>query len=69
MNQYRAVSGDRLDIIVFKAYGRIDVDIMAKVMDANEHLLVSAQLSAGDIVNLPDIQIVQTESYAQALWS
>lgn len=69
MNQYRAHDGDRLDTIVYKAYGSISVDVMAAVMDANEHLLMSVQLSAGDIVNLPDIQIVQTESYAQALWS
>ncbi|DAB30688.1 MAG TPA: phage tail protein [Sulfurimonas sp. UBA12504] len=68
MNQYRAVDGDRLDIIVFKAYGSVDVNVMAAVMDANEHLLKNAKLSAGDMVYLPEIEIKQDESLAKALW-
>lgn len=69
MKQYRAVDGDRLDIIVYKVYGTIAVDVMELVIDANNHLLASARLSSGDIVNLPDVTINQSESKAQALWS
>ncbi|WP_456390577.1 tail protein X [Hydrogenimonas sp.] len=68
MNQYRAIEGDRLDIIVFKAYGRIDAHIMDAVMEANPHLLDKTVLSVGDIVYLPEIKTVQSESTAKALW-
>lgn len=68
MNTYRAADGERLDTIVYKAYGSIDVDVMVAVMDVNEHLLSSVKLSAGDIVYLPDIEITQQDSVSQALW-
>ena len=68
MNQYRTIDGDRLDIIVFKAYGSIDAHIMDAVMDANPHLLDKTVLSAGYIVYLPEIETVQPESTTKALW-
>ena len=69
MKQYRAVDGGRLDTIVYKVYGSIAIDVMSRVIDANSHLLSNARLSAGDIVNLPEIMITQEESQAKALWS
>ncbi len=69
MNQYRAVDGDRLDVIVFKAYGSIDNEIFAAVLDANEHLLDCTTLRAGDIVYLPEIEAKTQEQKTEALWS
>jgi len=69
MNEYRAIDGDRLDIIMFKAYGSIDKDITEAVLDANEHLLSSSVLKAGDVVYLPEIQTAQNEITTKALWS
>lgn len=68
MNQYRAADGDRLDIIIFKAYGSIDANVMDAVMEENEHLLVASKLTAGDVVFLPEVQIQQSESEVKALW-
>ncbi|MEN4053767.1 tail protein X [Sulfurimonas sp. NWX79] len=69
MNQYRAVDGDRLDIIVFKAYGSIDAVVFDAVLDANEHLLNSSVLKAGDIVYLPEVARSVDEKKTEALWS
>ena len=69
MNQYRAVEGDRLDIIVFKAYGSIDAVVFDAVLDANEHLLESSVLKAGDIVYLPEVVRSVDEKKTEALWS
>jgi phage tail protein X len=68
MNQYRAKDGDRLDVIIFKAYGNIDADVTAAVLDENEHLLSAAVLKAGDIVYLPEINESYIESQSKALW-
>ena len=68
MNQYRAKDGDRLDIIMFKAYGSIDKTVTEAVLDANEHLLSSSLLKAGDIVYLPEIQTTQKKTTTKALW-
>ena len=68
MNQYRTKDGDRLDIIVFKAYGSVDTEIMDVVLDANEHLLSSAILPANSIVYLPEIITTQNTSTSKALW-
>jgi len=69
MNQYRAKDGDRLDIIMFKAYGSVDKKVTEAVLDANEHLLSASILKAGDIVYLPEIQTTQDETKTKALWS
>ena len=68
MNQYRTNEGDRLDIIVFKAYGSVDAEIMDAVLDANPNLLNSATLPANSIVYLPEIQTTQVASTSKALW-
>jgi phage tail protein X len=68
MNQYRAKDGDRLDNIIFKAYGSIDADVTATVLDANEHLLGAAVLKAGDVVYLPEISKNDTVAQSKALW-
>jgi len=68
MNQYRTKEGDRLDIIVFKAYGSVDVEIMNAVLAENEHLLASAKLPANSIVYLPEITTSQSTSSSKALW-
>jgi len=68
MNQYMAKDGDRLDIIIFKAYRSLDKDVVEKVLDANEHLLDSSILQAGDIVYLPEIEQTIQQSTTEALW-
>lgn len=69
MTQYRPQEGERLDTIVFKAYGSIDAEVMVSVMDANEQLLDRTILRAGDIVYLPDIEKSAAVSESKALWS
>jgi len=64
-----AIDGDRLDIIVFKAYGNIDTVVFDAVLDANEHLLKRSVLKAGDIVYLPEIVQLANEKKIPALWS
>jgi len=68
MKQYRVVEGDRLDTIVFKAYGSNDAEIIDTVMEENEHLLKDAVLSAGDVISLPEIETKATEFQSKALW-
>lgn len=68
MNQYRTKEGDRLDIIVFKAYGSIDTEIMDAVLQENEHLLASAKLPANSIAYLPEITTSKNRSTSKALW-
>jgi phage tail protein X len=68
MNRYIAADGERLDSIVFKAYGSVDPYVMEAVMEENEHLLASTVLNAGDPVYLPDVEIKQEESTTKALW-
>ncbi len=69
MNKYMAVEGDRLDIIVFKAYGSIDAVVFDAVLDANEHLIKNSVLHAGDTVYLPEVTRTQEEKKTEALWS
>jgi len=69
MKQYRAVEGDRLDIVVFEAYGSINAAVFEAVLDANEHLLGSSVLKAGDIVYLPEVVQSVDEKKTEALWS
>jgi phage tail protein X len=68
MKSYMAKDGDRLDVIIFKAYGNNDADVTATVLDANEHLLNTNSLKAGDIVYLPEIEQKTSENPSKALW-
>jgi len=73
MNQYRVQEGDRLDMIVFRAYQSIDADVMDAVMDENKHLLSSSILKSGDVIFLPEVKVEQTEGIdnittSKALW-
>ncbi len=63
---YTASDGDRLDIIVFKAYE--DLTPMPLVLEANPHLLEREELSAGDIVSLPDWSPPKAKEESQKLW-
>lgn len=63
MRKYIAKDDDRLDTIVYKYYGTLDV--FAEVLSVNSHL--DAILNAGDIVYLPEITI-QADNKANALW-
>jgi phage tail protein X len=68
MKIYMAKDGDRIDVIIFKAYGNNDADVTAAVLDANEHLLDANRLKAGDIVYLPEIQQSKSEDQTKVLW-
>jgi len=68
MKLYRAVEGDRLDIIAFKAYGSVEPNVMAALLEENEHLLENSIIDVGEIVNLPDVETKEAESSVKALW-
>jgi len=68
MTQYRPQEGERLDTIVFKAYGSVDAKVMDAVMEENTHLLDRTVLASGDVVFLPEIETAQSESKTKALW-
>jgi len=73
MKQYRVQEGERLDRIVFKVYGSVDAKVIEMVMDANKHLLTATILKSGDVINLPEIEMVQAEitentTTSKALW-
>ncbi len=55
----------RLDSVVFRHYGTLEV--FARVLEANTHLLSSFVLVAGDRVFLPMIEIKKV-SKRGALW-
>ncbi len=55
MAMIKAQRGDRLDQIVFKHYGTLDVYV--EVLEENDHLINKMILEDGDIVNLPVIEI------------
>lgn len=66
MSEYQCSDGDRLDIIVFKAYGSLEP--MNIVLEANPHLLDHANLKAGDTVFLPSWQPPVKKEEAKTLW-
>ncbi len=68
MTQYRPQEGERLDTIIFKAYGSLDADIVERVMDENKHLLERTVLVAGDVVYLPTFEQSSSVSTTKALW-
>ena len=68
MTQYRPQEGERLDTIIFKAYGSLDADIIERVMEENKHLLERTVLVAGDVVFLPTFEQADTISATKALW-
>ena len=66
MNRYIAKDGDRLDLIVYKHYKRLD--IFSTVLELNTHLLERYELNIGDIVYLPDIANTPKIKELKALW-
>jgi len=73
MKTYRVQEGERLDRIVFQVYGSVDAKIIEMVMDVNKHLLTATILKSGDVINLPEVETVQTEiseniTTSKALW-
>jgi len=66
MTTYQCSDGDRLDIIVFKAYGSLEA--MNTVLEANPHLLDHTSLRAGETVYLPDWQPPIIKQETRTLW-
>ncbi|ALV24538.1 phage tail protein X family protein [Campylobacter iguaniorum] len=66
MTYYKAKDGDQLDFICFKHYGTLAKDVFSEFLRENEHLL-SGELRAGDIVNLPEIEIKKYDE-VKYLW-
>lgn len=66
MSEYIAVDGDRLDVVVFRAYESLEPFSM--VLEANPHLQSDEVLKAGEIVYLPEWRREEKEE-VQALWS
>jgi phage tail protein X len=59
VTQYIAKSGDRLDLIAFKAYGSLStkfpngLDPIGAILDANNGLLADTTLIAGTTILIP----------------
>jgi len=68
MRQYIAVDGDRLDMIIYRAYKSIASEIVDAVLSVNSHLLEHIVLQAGDVVNLPEIEVPSAETSTKVLW-
>ena len=66
MNNYIANDGDRIDEIVYKAYGSIDP--FFQVLEANTHILHKDSLDSGDVVYLPIVETKPKEE-TKALWN
>lgn len=66
MNSYIANDGDRIDIVVFKAYESLDN--FFEVLEVNQHLLGKETLDSGDIVYLPIFEVKPKEE-TKALWN
>lgn len=61
-----ATQGDRLDQIIYAAYGTLDV--MNEVMINNPHLMSKPVLDNGDKVYLPDIIQTSQPETGVSLW-
>lgn len=61
-----ALTGDRIDQIVYKYYGTLDV--LNDVMQSNIHLISKPVLESGDVVYLPDIDTSEQSESGVALW-
>ncbi|WP_033915520.1 tail protein X [Campylobacter sputorum] len=67
MKQYIAKDNDTLDMICYKHYKTLDKTLYQQFLLANNTLLSTRTLKAGDIVNLPDITI-QQKPKVKYLW-
>jgi phage tail protein X len=67
MLTYKALNDDRLDQIVFKHYGTLEVYI--EVLESNDHLMNKVILEQNDIVNLPVLNTVTNPiKEVETLW-
>ncbi len=66
MSEYIAKEGERLDQIVFRVYGSLEY--FEEVLRANIHLAAKRELSAGDVVRLPDMDTNVKSVEEKALW-
>lgn len=62
MTSYRAVDGDRIDLIVLKHYG--SVEPLKEVLEVNTYLPKNSSmiLKAGEIVKLPKVNLSSKSS-------
>lgn len=67
MKKVIATQNERLDEIVHREYKRLQ-DVFEKVLDANKHLTGKVTLDLGDIVYLPVITLVKTQTKDDELW-
>lgn len=61
----RAQEGDRLDLLCWTHYGRLDSRVVERVLDANPGLSLLETLPAGTLVVLPVLPFVPRED---SLW-
>lgn len=60
-----AVDGDRVDLICWRHYGSLDGRIVERVLEANPDVSMVTELSAGQMISLPEIEPVELE---RSLW-
>lgn len=66
MNSVIVVDEERIDNIVYRYYGRVDV--LQTVLEFNPHLLSVSLLQAGDRVYLPEIALNNQYNEIPTLW-
>lgn len=60
MDTYKTVLGDTWDIISFKVYGK--ETYVGQLMEANIKHIETVIFSAGTIINIPKIDLIQDDS-------
>ena len=69
MQQYRTKDDDMLDQICLKFYGHTNQRIVEQVIEANPMLANQGViLKTGIIINLPNIEMVKSETQSLKLW-
>lgn len=61
----RAQDGDRLDLLCWGRYGRLDSRVVERVLEANPGLSLLETLPAGTLVAFP---VLSFESREDSLW-
>jgi len=68
MTTYRAKSKERLDQIIYRHYGTLDMNTMNAVFEANPEKLEKIELEADEIIYIPTIDPETIETKSRALW-
>lgn len=60
MEEYRTIQGDTWDMVAYKIWG--DCMLTGKLMEANSVHIETVIFSAGIVLNIPDVSMVEESS-------